>query len=118
MWARLDDGLIDHRKVFIAGEAIGKNGAAVAIGFFAVGLMWTNKHLTDGYLPLAVVKSFRHVDRPIAVANALTKAGLWDRNGSGWVIHDYHDFNFTASQIKAKRARDRRRKHEEREGKS
>jgi len=115
MWARLDDGLIDHRKVYIAGEAIGKNGAAIAIGLFAVGLMWSARHLTDGYLPRAVVKSFRHVDRPLAVAAALTKAGLWDRNGSGWKIHDYHHWNFSAAEVKAKRARDRQRKQAARE---
>jgi len=110
MWARLDDELIDHRKVFVAGELLGKNGPAIAIGFYAVGLMWSNKHLTDGHLPSSVVRSFHHVDRPGSVAEALVKAGLWEKNGSGYQIHDYHDFNLTAADIKSNRAWDRRRK--------
>ena len=115
MWARLDDELIDHRKIFIAGEAIGKNGPAIAIGFYAVGLMWCNKHLSDGYLPLPIVKSFRHVDNPTSVADALTKAGLWEKNGAGFQIHDYAEFgNPSAARVKAKRRRDKVRKQKER----
>jgi hypothetical protein len=114
MWARLDDELIDHRKVFKAAAVIGENGAAIAIGFYAVGLMWSNKHLTDGHLPLEVVRSFAHVQNPTSIADALAKAGLWDKNGSGYQIHDYRDFNPSASAIKAKRRRDRKRKAEAR----
>jgi len=115
VWARLDDELIDHRKVFAAGEVIGKNGAAIAIGFYAVGLMWSNKHLTDGYLPLPIIRSFRHVEQPTSVADALVKAGLWEKNGSGYVIHDYADFgNPLAAKVKAKRRRDKLRKQRER----
>jgi hypothetical protein len=118
MWARLDDELIDHRKVFAAGELLGRNGPAIAIGFYAVALMWTNKHLTDGHLPLNVVKSFRHVSNPVSVADALVKAELFERNGNGFVIHDYADWgNPTAARVKAKRRKDRLRKRAEREAK-
>src|SRR5262245_65962705 len=104
MSARLDDELIDHQKVFIAGEAIGRNGPAIALGFYAIGLMWANKHLTDGFLPSAVVKGFKHVTRPLSVAEALTRAGLWERNGRGFQIHDFLAFgNPPAKRIKAKR---------------
>jgi len=119
MFARLDDELIDHRKVFAAGELIGRNGPAIAIGFYAVGLMWSNKHLTDGVLPMSVVKSFRHVSNPVSVADALVKADLWERNGNGFVIHDYEDFgNPKAARVKAKRRKDRLRKRAEREAKA
>lgn len=115
MWARLDDELIDHRKIFAAGESLGKNGPAIALGFYTIGLLWSNKHLTDGHLPSPVVRSFRHVDKPATVADALVKAGLWERNGSGgYHIHDYEEFNFSAATVKARRRRDRLRKREER----
>lgn len=100
MWTRLDDALIDHRKVFKAGDVIGRNGAAIAIGLYAIGLMWANKHLTDGFLPEAVVKRFRHVERPLAVANALVDSGLWDRQDGGFRVHDFHDFNPRAAEVK------------------
>jgi hypothetical protein len=111
MWSRLDDALMDHAKVFAAGELIGRNGPAIALGLYAVALMWANKHLTDGDLPIAVVKNFRHVDNPAAVADALVKAGLWDKNGgSGFHIHDFGHFNLSAAKVKKKRREDRARK--------
>lgn len=112
MWSRLDDALIDHEKVSIAGELLGENGRAIVIGFYAVGLMWTNKHLTDGVLSLAVVKGFPHVTDPLSVADALVKAGLWDKNGNGFHIHDFSDFNPSAAAVKRKRKEDRVRKRE------
>ena len=114
MWARLDDQLIDHRKIILAGELIGRNGAGLAIAVYAIALMWSNKHLTDGHLPLAVVKSFHQVERPVAIADALVRAGLWEKNGNNeFVIHDYRDFNPSAAEVKRKRASDRQRKTKE-----
>jgi hypothetical protein len=116
MWTRLDDELIDHMKIFNAGAKLGRNGPAIALGFYAIGLMWSNRHLTDGFLPYEVVRSFRHVSNPASVADALTTAGLWEKNGNGFQIHDFADFgNPTAASIKAKRRRDRLRKAHERE---
>ena len=118
MWTRLDDELIDHEKVFRAGAKIGRNGPAIALGFYTVGLLWSNKHLTDGFLPMDVIKSFPHVANPAAIADALVSAGLWDKNGgSGFVIHDFNDVNPKASRVKAKRRRDKERKRREREAK-
>jgi hypothetical protein len=116
MYARLDDALIDHRKVFVAGEALGENGLAIAIGFYAVGLMWVNKHLADGHIPQSVVRRFPHVEDPIAVADALVKAGLWEKNGSGYAIHDYAAYgNPSRAEITAYRERERLRKQRGRE---
>lgn len=112
MWARLDDALIDHRKIAAAGGFLHRNGdgEAIALGFFAVGLMWSNKHLTDGFLPERVVSGFRHVKQPLAVADALVKAGLFERKEGGFQIHDFADYNPPAERIKKKREEDRARK--------
>lgn len=115
MWARLADELIDHRKIFVAGETIGKNGAALALALYTLGLLWVNKHLTDGHIPIAVVRSFRHLDNPAAVADALVSAGLWEINASGFLIHDYDEYNASAATIKKRRRDDRRRKAAARE---
>lgn len=115
-WTKLDDGLIDHRKVFTAAARIGSNGPAIAIGFFAVAIMWSNRHLTDGFLPLDVVTQLPHVRKPLDVAEALVHAGLLERGqrGSppeeGFVIHDFADYNFSAKAVKDKRRADRDRK--------
>jgi len=115
MWARLDDELLDHSKVSAAGIAIGKNGRCLAIGFYAMALMWANKHLSDGFLPDAVLEGFSsHVDKPLAVADALATAGLFDRHDGGYRIHDFKDYNPSAADIKRKRREDRERKAEAR----
>jgi hypothetical protein len=110
MWTRLDDSLIDHSKVCRAGQLLGKNGMGMTIGFFSVALMWTNKHLTDGFLPGDVVKQFPHFEKPLALADALSKAGLLEKVDGGFQIHDFGDFNVSAAKVKRRRKEDRERK--------
>jgi hypothetical protein len=110
MWAKLDDGFLDHRKVFLAGAKLGRNGPAIAIGFYSIGLMYANKHLTDGHLPEDVVRQFHHVEKPFKVAAALVFAGLWEKERKGFRIHDFHDHNPEAAEVQEKRKRDRERK--------
>ena len=119
MWARLDDELIDHFKIFTAGKLIGRNGPVIALGFYALGLLWANRHLSDGHLPAEIVAAFPHAAQPARVAEALVQAGLWERNGNGgYQIHDFTEFgNPTAARVKAKRDREKRRKRREREAK-
>lgn len=114
MWARLEDELIDHRKLFAAGALLGREGPGLALALYVVGLLWSNRHLSDGHLPLDVVKRFPHVSKPVAVADALVSAGLWEKNGSGFVIHDYVEYNFSAATVKRRRKQERDRKRRER----
>jgi hypothetical protein len=81
-----------------------------------LGLLWSNRHLSDGHLPAEIVASFPHAANPEQVAAALTHAGLWEKNGNGYQIHDFTEFgNPTASRVKAKRQREMLRKRRERE---
>lgn len=111
MWSRLDDGLIDHPKIFRAAELLAnKDGAAIVLGFFSVCLMYSNKHLTDGFVPTPVLRSFGHVEQPLVVADALTRAGLFDPDPQGIRIHDFGKYNKAADKVKQAREDDRRRK--------
>ena len=110
MWTKLADELLDHRKVFAAGDILGQDGPAIALGFYTAALLWSNRQLSDGYLPAAIVRSFPHVRRPIAVAKALVHAGLWEEKNGGYQIHDFHDFNFTAASVRQRRKADLARK--------
>jgi hypothetical protein len=115
MWARLEDELLDHPKISQAGRAIGKNGRVIAIGFYAVALMYCNRHLSDGYLRFDVVEGFAsYVFNPLAVADALATAGLLDKTDTGYRIHDYREYNPSAAEIKRRRKADRVRKAERR----
>jgi hypothetical protein len=114
MWTRLDDALLDHRKIFEAGDRLGsKDGPAVAFALYVVGLLWANKQVSDGFLPTAIVKRFPHVDKPLKVAAALAEAQLWEEVEGGYRIHDFHEFNYSAQQVQERRRieRDRRRRN-------
>src|SRR5205085_11324439 len=106
VWARLDDELLDHEKVSVAGRAIDrKNGRVIAIGFFSMALMWANKHLSDGVLPIEVIEGWgSYVGNPLAVADALATAGLLEDHAKGYRIHDFTDYNPTAAQVRKRRA--------------
>jgi hypothetical protein len=111
MWSRLDDGLLDHPKVSTAAREVGgRNARAIVIGFYAMALMWTNRHLTDGILSEAIVQSFSsYVVRPQALADALMHAGLFDKHEGGYRIHDFRDYNLSAVDVKRKRQQNRDR---------
>ena len=49
------------------------------------------------------MKAFGHFDKPLAVAEALVAAGLWESVPGGYRIHDFHDYNPTAADAKAYR---------------
>lgn len=110
MWAKFDDALLDHRKIFEAGDLIGKNGPAVALGFYAACVLYANKHLTDGFIPGPVLRRFPHADKPEEVAKALVKVRLLASVEGGYRIHDFHDHNPKAESVRKKRAADRDRK--------
>jgi hypothetical protein len=115
-WSRLEDELGTHPKLHAAGRDLGENGRVIALGFFVLALMWSNRHLTDGYVPDAVIDWFSsYVTDPKAIAEALSKAGLFERNDGGYHIHDFSTYNPSAVEIKRKRQADALRKAKERE---
>lgn len=108
----LDDKLPTHPKIFKAGAMLGKHGPAQAFSLFVAGIGYAREHLTDGFLPDQFVTSCPLVGEAKEVAKALAdrRVKLWHRTRGGYVIHDFHEWNKKASEIKEKRARDRRRK--------
>lgn len=110
MRSRLDDELLDHQKIFDAGTLLGKNGSGLALAIYVLGILYANRHLTDGYLSAAVVKSFPHIDDPLRVADALTKVALFEKVNGGFKIHDFSHYNPSAAEIRRKRREDRERK--------
>src|SRR6478735_2915490 len=105
--------------MFAAARHLGRRGHARAFGVYMAGLCYANGHLTDGFLAESVVESFK-IDRTpkeVAAVLAFPDVGLWEVVAGGWRIHDYHQFNPKAADVKDKLAADRDRKREERAAK-
>jgi len=71
-------------------------------------LMWCRDRLTDGFIAEALISQVSPIRSPRSVAQALAKAGLFDRCDGGWMIHDYAVHQDTNDVI------EERRKHRQR----
>lgn len=97
-WGRCDDSFYDHRKVRSMPKRI-RNEAA---GLYWRAISLSNRHLSDGLIhdyDLALI------DARQPVLDALVDAGLFERIGSDYLVHDFGDFNKTAAEVLDDRAK-------------
>lgn len=78
----LDDNAPDHAKI----EALSDR----AFRGWIRALAWSSRTGQDGVIPEQMPKRWDLAAKHVA---ELEGGGLWDRNGAGWVIHDYNDYN-------------------------
>lgn len=85
----------------------------------SAGWLWTRAlsyqpdQLTDGSVPLALLKTLGH--HTIDAAEELVSAGLWERvRGGGYRFHDYEDHNTTSSEWETEKARKAKNKADSR----
>lgn len=114
-WVRIDDGAPLHPKLLTAGAEAG--------WLWLAGLAYANRYATDGTIPpqalptLYPVESWTrtHVGR---LAARLVEVGLWTpREGGGWTIHDYSQYQEEAlrASVDERRQYERDRKRRQRE---
>lgn len=94
-WVKLDDSFFSHPKVVNAGTE--------AIGLYVLGLTYSSHHLTDGHVPSAWVRQAVG-SKAKKLTETLMEHGLWELNGTGWLIHDYLEYQASREQIQAQRA--------------
>ncbi|MGW2267109.1 hypothetical protein [Streptomyces koyangensis] len=97
----MDDRFPSHRKVALLGDR--------AFRLHVSAICWCAENLTDGRISdreLPLVAKVRGVK---ATAQVLVDAGLWDRLGDGWQIHDYLDYNPSREQVLAERKKNAER---------
>jgi len=105
-WVRIDDDLFAHPKILRAWS-----DCPASIGLWTIALSWAGRQLTDGHIPVEIVRNFMPQKRQRERATqALENAGLWSANGNGWEIHDYLDRNPSRDQVLNKRRADSARK--------
>jgi hypothetical protein len=96
-WLRIDDRMPDHPK--IVGLPPGTKWALVELWCYSAA------HRTDGVVTFGAAKR-------LASAGALKQlevAGLLERNGQAFHIHDWLDHNISAADAEAKRAAENER---------
>jgi hypothetical protein len=104
-WGRLDDGLYDHPKL----DKLGRSKLP-AIGLWTLSISWSNRRLTDGFVPASQVV---RLGGSRALAQTLIDAGLFDAAPGGYAIHDFLTFNDAAETVQQRRdqAAERQRRH-------
>ncbi len=109
MWVKLDDDFFENPKT----GPLSKSAKLL----YLAGLTYCAKSLTDGRIDARGVK----VVRALAEASAKTvaeleAAGRWEKNGNGYIVHDYLDYNPPAAKVLAQRKAARERMNEARSG--
>lgn len=97
-WTRLDDGFIAHPKILALSHG--------AFRLHVSGLNWSVANEQDGKVPEIVLAIALPLDRPksrVKAVEELEAAGLWHRNGQGWVIHDFDEYQDTKEVVRARR---------------
>jgi hypothetical protein len=109
-WVRLDDRFPSHRKVALLTDR--------AFRLHVSAICWCSENLTDGHISdreLTLVTRGRGVK---ATAQQLEAAGVWDRVDSGWVIHDYLEYNPSREQVLLERKKNAERQERFRQRKN
>jgi len=97
-WVRLDDGFPNHPKI------IGLSDGAFRL--FVTALCYSNAYLTDGIIPITLVKKMsnsRHI-------SALVAANLWEICGDDIKILSYGEYQFTKEKVETERKKAAERK--------
>lgn len=94
-WANVDDLFPEHPKVIKAGGD--------AAWLYICALCFTNRNLTEGRIPKAVVPRLSDRKAPMRLAKRLVDVGLWHDEGDAFVIHDWDKYNEGAEKVKARK---------------
>jgi hypothetical protein len=109
-WGRIDDSLYDHPKL----DLIPLEHRLATLGLLVRCISWCNRFRTDGHVPRERIAK---LDGTIELADRLVVAGMFEPNGSGYLIHDFLDYNDSREQIDERRRKEAERKAEWRDKK-
>lgn len=116
-WFRVDDRFDEHAKVeSLEGDA---NAWARAISVWTMVGVHCSRNSTDGHISTARLKRLTPFGaRAEAIAEDLVRAGLFEKTDTGYLMHDFLDWNPSAddvekdrelARIRQIRSRDKRR---------
>lgn len=112
-WAKIDDDAPSHPKMFRAG--------CEAFGFWVAGNCYCNRRLTDGFIAtdeLPLIFPGMPRSRTLAAVERLVEVGLWEREATGWRVHDFLAYNPSREAVRAEREAAKARKNRWKERRS
>jgi hypothetical protein len=95
-FVNLDDQMPDNPKIIVLSDA--------AFRLQVSGLAYCNRHLTDGFLPVAAVPQLVPRFKKAALTE-LMHGRIWIPADGGYRIHDYLDWNRSKEQVTEDRER-------------
>ena len=96
MWVKLDDDVFENPKTGPLSK-----GAKL---LYLAGLTYCAKRLTDGKIDARGVRVVRaRAEAGTKVVAELEASGRWEKNGSGYNVHDWLEYNPPAAKILAQR---------------
>lgn len=107
-WFRVDDGFMQHAKVL----AIPRRDRMACVGLWVAAGTWSARNLKDGKVPFHVLDEIGGTER---LAVELVKVGLWRRIKTGYIFHNWKEFQPTRADVMKERedAKERMRKARE-----
>jgi hypothetical protein len=106
--AKLMPGFEKHEKV--------EGCDLAAIGLFALGLSYSVRELTDGFIPAAWAEKKTCEPAGGSAAKQLLDEGLWEPVESGFRVHDFSVYNPTRAKLaEREKAADRQRRRRNRD---
>lgn len=99
-WANVDDLFPEHPKVLAAGGD--------AAWLYICGLCFTNRNLTEGRIPKAMVPRLSDRKNPLKLAQVLVDVGLWHDQRTHYAINDWANYNEDAATVKARKEQARK----------
>jgi len=95
-YVQIDDSIYDHPKY--------ADLELEHIGLIVCGVTYCNRHLTDGFVPAAVVRRFGSSGKGTRYVAALVAKGLWREVDGGYEIVGYLDHNAPREEVLRRRA--------------
>jgi hypothetical protein len=97
-WLRLDDKFAQHPKVADLSDKAFRVHIEV--------MLYCAEYNTKGRVVAAAIRFAGAKPKQV---DELVNARLWDENGSGYVVHDFEDYNGERAQARERKQRQRSR---------
>ena len=90
-WVKLDENMVDHPKVAQLSDR--------AFRLHICGISYSNRHLTDGSIPIQIAHKLV-TPRAAHYAAELVTAGVWEqKDPTTYFVHDYGDYQPSKAEV-------------------